>query len=136
MKKLITGICLVLTIVTLSLCFMGCSEPQKYQLDGDYLVITIDAQTYSKGDTLKSYMQKLKQNEQLEFVMQDGMVLSINGKRAGQNQFWALYHDDSDYSDNSYWCEYKEKVYNTSIVGAGQLPVKVGCTYVWNLQTF
>ncbi len=136
MKKLIKSICLILTLVTLSVSFFGCSEPQKMQLDGDYLVITIDSETFKSGDTLKSYMERLRQSERLDFVMSDGMVLSINGKKAEQNQFWALYHDDTEYSDNSFWCEYNGKVYDTSIVGAGDLPVKVGCTYVWNLQTF
>ena len=52
-----------------------------------------------------------------------------------QGTYWMLYTDDSENS-NTAWgqIEYDGKIYGSAALGAGELVIKDGLTYIWYYQ--
>lgn len=88
---------------------------------------------------LIDYMNLLKENGELSFEVQSGMVSAINGveNAADFSSCWMLYTSDADFS-NSAWgtVEYDGNEYGSAIVGAEALTIKPGCLYIWVFMSF
>ncbi len=136
MKKLLT-ISLSILMLICSISLFACSKPSTVTIDGDYVVITVNTENVSKGASLKDYMDYLQSNNEINYTMNNGMIISINNKKGNSNQYWMLYTNDTENS-NSAWgsCEYQGNIYNSASLGAEQLIVKNGCIYIWYLQSF
>ena len=134
MKKLFVSV-LALLSLSLGVFAFGCKKPVK--LDGDYVVIT--AQSVEDCDTLLAYMEKLQRDGKLSFTVTNGMVTAIDGKAndADYNPCWMLYTSDAE-NANGAWgtVEYDGKQYGSATLGAGELPVKENCVYIWWYQSF
>ncbi len=134
MKKLISLLCAFALLV---FCFGGCKNEKAVVIDGDYVVITVEIENIDEGGTLKEYMDYLQAKGELRYEMQEGMIISINGKKGSSNEYWILYTSDRENAENSWGtCVYKDTTYDSAKVGADTLVVKDGCTYIWHLQTF
>lgn len=132
MKKFTT--ILATLMLLLSLALVGCKKaPIIVKESDDYVVIT--ATSVEENTTLAEYMQ---QSNSDMFVIENGMVVSINGLSNAQDwsACWMLYTDDEALSDTAYSIEYKGKIYGSSLYGAESLTVKSGKTYIWIYQTF
>ncbi len=136
MKKLCKILTLILALIFLFSLTACKKEPVK--VDGDSVIITARSSEYDiEGKTLYEFMQIISEDEKLEFTLSNGMVSSINGKDNGTNSFWMLYTDDEENS-NTAWgtVEYEGKIYASAALGATELLVKDGATYIWIYQTF
>ena len=132
MKKFTT--ILATLMLLLSLALVGCKKaPIIVKESDDYVVIT--ATSVEENTTLAEYMQ---QSNSDMFVIENGMVVSINGLSNAQDwsACWMLYTDDADVSDTAYSIEYTGKIYGSALYGAESLTVKSGKTYIWIYQTF
>lgn len=136
MKKLFKTVC----AAVLALCcfaLIACGKQPAVVVDGDYVVITVKAENVESGATLKEYMDYLQANDELTYAISDGMVVSINGKKANGNQYWMLYTNDEENSNEAWGtCIYQDVTYHSAAYGAETLVVKDGCVYIWYLQTF
>ncbi len=134
MKKIATVIFVILLISSVFVLF-ACNK--SVVDDGDYIVITVETTKVKEGATLKDYMDYLSSKEIISYEMENGMVISINGKSGNSNQYWMLYTDDTGNSNDAWGTvEYEEKTYASASLGAEQLIVKDGAKYIWKLQTF
>lgn len=135
MKKNVTKLLCLLFVVVLVLSVVGCTK--HVVIDGDYVVITVDADKVEQNSNLKAYMDYLVQEGQLEYEISDGMIVSIDGKTGGTNQYWMLYTSDTANANDDWGtCEYDGRTYGSATLGAEELVVKDGCVYIWYLQTF
>lgn len=132
MKKLV---CLLLTILTAVCILSACARSELIVINesDDFVVITCEKN--KDGLTLAECMQE----NGGEFVIENGMVISINGleNASDWSKVWMLYTDDEELS-NTAWgtVEYNGKVYASAIYGAESLIVKKGCTYIWLYKSF
>ena len=138
MKKLTKLLALFLVLVS-TFVFTACQDNGQGDFepsDAD-VVITISADYDVSGKTLKDYMDVLVANGELRYELSDGMMTSINETSNGLKSFWMLYTDDAENS-NTAWGTYElnDKTYASAALGAGELQLKNGCTYVWTYQTF
>ena len=135
MKKNVTKLLCLLFVVVLVLSVVGCTK--HVVIDGDYVIITVDADKVEQNSNLKAYMDYLVQEGQLEYEISDGMIVSIDGKTGGTNQYWMLYTSDTANANDTWGtCEYDGRTYGSATLGAEELVVKDGCVYIWYLQTF
>ena len=92
-----------------------------------------------KDASLITYMEQLKEKGELEFVIENGMITSVNGieNAADYSSCWMLYTSDAD-NANAAWgiVEYDGAEYGSAILGANELIVKPGCLYIWVYITF
>ena len=105
-------------------------------VDGDYVILT--AAESEDCANLLDYMNKINGSESLKsFEISNGMITTINGKKASGNVYWMLFTDDAEYS-NEQWgsIEVGGVIYYSATLGAESLPVKAGATYVWYAQEF
>lgn len=105
-------------------------------VDGDYVILT--AAESEDCANLLDYMNKINGSESLKsFEISNGMITTINGKKASGNVYWMLFTDDAEYS-NEQWgsIEVGGVTYYSATLGAESLPVKAGSTYVWYAQEF
>ena len=137
LKRLITALLVVIT------CFfaISCVKPTVVKSDEDTIVITADSNYFAITDETKliDYMNKLKADGLLDFVIADGMITAIAGKEnpADFSSCWMLYTSDVEMS-NAEWgtIEYDGKTLGSAIVGADALAVVEGGIYVWSYQSF
>ena len=138
MKKFSKLIAFLLLVVT-AVCLVGCKP--KVQTFENSVVIKVDAKylTIDKDTVFLDYMNKLKEDGEMDFTIVDGMVTSINGTEnpADWSKCWMLYTDDEAFS-NSQWGEIvvDGKTYYSATLGAESLPIKDGKTYVWGFVSF
>lgn len=129
---------LMLVLFSVVVCFSACKNVDGYPAkDGDTVILTV-TQEYDGVTFLADYMEHLRGSEELSsYVIKDGMVVVINGLRATGNVYWMLYTDDAEYSNEAWGTvEVDGVTYYSATLGAEELPVKVGCTYVWYAQAF
>mgnify|MGYP000059773290 CR=1 FL=1 len=143
MKKVFSLFVGVLVIVVGLFSFVGCSpkEPLVIKESDTYIVINVSNEQMDITDTttLVDYMNSLKDDGQLTFEINNGMVSSVNGidNPADWSSCWMLYTSDSD-SSNTAWgtIEYNGNVYGSAVLGAESLIIKDGCMYIWVFQSF
>lgn len=142
MQKILS-LMLVLVILSCTLMLSGCQKPEPLVIkDSDtYIVIktTAEAMEGATDMTLMDYMTKLKEKGELEFVIRDGMITSINGidNPADYSSCWMLYTSDGD-NANASWgtVEYEGKEYGSAISGAETLKIKADQLYIWVYKSF
>ena len=138
MKKFSKLIAFLLLVIT-AVCLVSCKP--KVQTFENSVVIKVDAKylTIDKDTVFLDYMNKLKEDGEIDFSIADGMVTSINGTEnpADWSKCWMLYTDDEAFS-NSQWGEIvvDGKTYYSATRGAESLPIKDGKTYVWGFVSF
>ena len=143
MKKVFSLFVGVLVIVVGLFSFVGCSskEPLVIKESDTYIVINVSNEQMDIADTttLVDYMNSLKDDGQLTFGINNGMVSSVNGidNPADWSSCWMLYTSDTD-NANSAWgtIEYNGNVYGSAVLGAESLIIKDGCMYIWVFQSF
>ena len=120
----------------------GCrSEPLVIKDSDTYIVIktTQEAIGDNADMVLIDYMETLKQKGELEFTVENGMILSINGidNPADYSSCWMLYTSDAENS-NAAWgtVEYEGKEYGSAVCGAEALKIKPDQLYIWVFKSF
>lgn len=142
MKKLFNAI-ITITLSVIVFSFFGCSskEPLVIKESDTYIVITVsnEQMDITNTTTLVDYMNSLKDDGQLTFEINNGMVSSVNGidNPSDWSSCWMIYTNDTD-NANSAWgtIEYNGNIYGSAILGAESLIVKDGCIYIWVFQAF
>lgn len=112
-----------------------------YIVSDTYIVIKTTAASL-EGQTdmlLIDFMGKLKEKDQLEFEIADGMITSINGiaNPTDWSSCWMLYTSDAE-NANAAWgtVEYEGKEYGSAISGAEALKIKADQLYIWVFKSF
>ncbi len=121
----------------LLLSFVGCGkeEPKIPNESEPCVVIKAETSDITPATTLKLYMDSMVASGKLAYTMESGMVTSVNGIKAEAGIYWMLYTDDAEYAVNAWGTlEYEGVVYGSASVGATELIVKQGATYIWCLQ--
>ena len=142
MKKIIT----IITTILFSMAFLalaGCinKEPLVIKQSDTYIIIKAsnEQMDITNNITLVDYMNSLKDNDKLNFEIENGMVCSINGieNPADWSSCWMLYTSDTE-NANPAWgtIEYQGNIYGSAMLGAELLNIKDGCIYIWVFQSF
>ena len=141
MKKTTKLVSLLLAAVLL-LSLTACrNEPLVIKDSDTYIVVktTQEAIGDNADMVLIDYMETLKQKGELEFTVENGMILSINGidNPADYSSCWMLYTSDAE-NANAAWgtVEYEGKEYGSAVCGAETLKVKADQLYIWVFQSF
>ena len=127
-----------------ALCF-SCCAPEKtdgtcvasVEKEDGFVAITV---TELEGEAaLSDVMEQLRADGEISFVFDaTGMLTELEGVQnaADWSACWMLYLNDAELADQSYTKEWRGFVYGSAPVGATQLPVTEGCTYLWSYDTF
>ncbi len=142
MKKFFNTI-IAIALLVIVFSFFGCSpkEPLVIKESDTYIVITVsnEQMDITNTTTLVDYMNSLKDDGQLTFEINNGMVSSVNGidNPSDWSSCWMIYTSDTN-NANSAWgtIEYNGNIYGSAILGAESLIVKDGCIYIWVFQAF
>ena len=134
----------VATVLMACVCaFAGClaKKPQVIKESDTYIVINVSEEQMeiTAETTLVAYMGALKENGELSFEMQNGMVVSVNGieNPADWSSCWMLYTNDTEMG-NAEWgtYQYGGQTYFSAILGADTLTIIDGANYLWVYLTF
>ena len=123
----------------LASCFAGKSDVKAtVTKEGTTVVIRItDAENNS---TLLHAMEYLRGEGELSFAVDaSGMVTSVEGveNAADWSACWMLYTSDAEMANGEWGTVTVDGVeYGSAILGASQLLVSVGETYIWSYQSF
>ena len=130
MKKLVSVLAATLLAVCILLCACSVKQITVLQESDNFVVLIFDSGF--NGKTLSEAMENAKQNEQIDYTVEKGMVTTINGITNANNKHWMLYTDDEDFA-NTAWGEitYQDKTYGSATKGISDLIVKDGKTYIW-----
>ena len=123
----------LLTLVISALTLASCTQEPLVIYDSETTIV-IRCEETDGEKVLIDYMNELQANGKLEFVVEDGMITSINGieNPADFSSCWMLYTSDAD-NANAAWGTvlYKDVEYGSAILGAESLKMKEGCIYIW-----
>lgn len=132
----------ILLAVLLLLSMTACRKEPTVIKDSDTCIVikvTEEAVAGNADMVLIDYMETLKQKGELEFTVENGMILSINGidNPADYSSCWMLYTSDAE-NANTAWgtVEYDGKEYGSAVSGAEVLKIKPGQLYIWVFQSF
>ena len=135
MKKTVA---LVVCAILACALFCGCGVKTKVLKETDEFIV-INPSADFVGKTLDECMKDLKERGELDYEIENDMVVSINNKDnpADYSYCWMLYTDDAENS-NSAWgtIEYNEKTYSSASLGATALTIAEGCAYIWVYTAF
>ena len=137
MKKLLSFALTLMVMLTATL-FTACKkEPLVVKESDTYVVINVENVT--ENQTLAGYMSSLTEYQDM-FIIEDGMVISINGLSNSYqtNSYWMIYTNDysEDISSSAWTIEYNGTIFNSASWGAESLVVKNGYSYIFIYQTF
>ena len=126
MKKIVA----LLLCVALACAFLfGCGAEGKK--------VVLSPQSEFVGQTLSEFMENEKEQGCLDFAIENGMVVSLDGVKNTTNTFWMLYTDDAGNSNNAWGTiEYNGKTYASATLGATELVIAKDCTYIWVFTKF
>ena len=129
MKKLVA-----LLLVTFCAIFAFGCNPSNPPADVKF---TVEISNVESGATVLDYMNYLQAEGEFTFVIESGMVISMNGISGASNQYWMLYTDDENNS-NATWGTITANgvTYASASLGCESLPAVDGATYIWRLMTF
>ncbi|MBE5747384.1 MAG: DUF4430 domain-containing protein [Clostridiales bacterium] len=88
---------------------------------------------------LLNVMEDLQKKGELTFVVESGMVTSINGvaNDADFDPCWMIYTSDSEMASTAWGSvEYNGQTFGSAVVGAEALTVIQGGIYIWVYQGF
>ena len=140
-NKKILSVLLAVLMLSVSLLLTGCKKEPLVIKDSDtYIVIkTTEEAMKGKEDMLLVDYMELMREEGLEFEVNDGMIVSINGieNPADYSSCWMLYTSDGENSNASWGTvEYEGKEYGSAISGAETLKIKANEIYIWVFKSF
>ncbi len=142
MKKTLSNICLIFitAVIILSVCSCQSKEASFTVIKetDTYIVISIPEEQ-AKDMLLIDYMQSLKDEGSLDFVVTNGMITSINNieNAADFSSCWMLYTSDKDNSSTAWGSvEYNDIECGSSVLGAESLKVCPGELYIWVYKSF
>ncbi|MBO5324525.1 MAG: hypothetical protein J6A88_10615 [Oscillospiraceae bacterium] len=148
LSRKILSCLLAMLILASTMLLAGCqndplvnNKPLVIKDSDTYIVIkTTQEAIGGKEDMLLiEYMQMLKEDGQLEFEVENGMITSINGieNPADFSSCWMLYTSDETLS-NAGWgvVEYEGKQYGSAVSGAETLQIKADQLYIWVYKSF
>ena len=129
-RKLISFVSLLTTVLLSVFCFVACGDSV------EPVAITV-SQAVEEDTTLLEVMQEKKTTGELDFQIENGMIVQIGTTKNTTNSFWMLYTTDAE-NANAQWgtFEWNGETLGSAIVGADTLVVKQGETYVWVYTTF
>ena len=129
--KKASALTLLLVLLIGTLALPSCKKEPLVIYDSDTTIV-IKCEGGDGNTTLIEYMDKLKEEEELEFTVENGMIKSINGIQNAAPSYWMLYTSDSEMS-NSMWGTviYDGVEYGSATLGAESLNIKEGCLYIW-----
>ena len=82
-------------------------------------------------------MQSEKEQNKLDFAIEDSMVVSIDGIKNTTNTYWMLYTDDAENANDAWGTiEHDGKTYASATLGAESLVIAKDCTYIWVYTKF
>lgn len=129
---------LALTALVGVLTLTACGNEPLVIKDSDTCIV-IRVPENAEEMLLIDYMETLREQDELTFTVQNGMISSINGidNPADFSSCWMLYTSDAELS-NAAWgtVEYDGVEYGSAVVGAEALPVKPGELYIWVFKSF
>lgn len=146
-KKILATLLAVLMLATTAF-LSGCNgeplvktEPLVIKDSDTYIVIktTQEAMGDKTEMLLIEYMEILKEKDELEFRVENGMITSINGidNPADYSSCWMLYTSDESLSNASWGTvEYEGKEYGSAVSGAETLTIKPDQLYIWVYKSF
>ncbi len=137
-RQFVHMLCLV-CLVSVSICLFAACESEHIVAESERSFgYTIEEKYWQEGMTLLSYMDIVNNalgEQKKEYIFRDGMLVSVDGVEGASNEYWMLYTDDPTYSNDAWGKLLKDgKYYYSAICGAEELPVKLGCSYIWCLQ--
>ncbi len=132
---------LFFSAICLFACGKGGGETKATLVEETENIVAIRVDEVEKDTTSYVYnaMTYLEEKGELSFVIDEGMVISINGKENdGWNAGWILYASDiaEGYVYTDYPYEYNGQALYSCAFGAERMPVKAGCLYVWVYTVF
>ena len=133
---------LVIATVFLMVSLTSCKKEVLVIKDSDEFIVIKATEKSIEGKNdmmLIDYMQMLKDNGDFEYIIDNGMITSINGieNAADYSKCWMLYTSDNENSAAMYGTvEYEGVEYASAMLGAEALQVKAGEVYIWVLVTF
>ena len=132
MKKYCKILCVILAIIACCLSLSACVFSDEND-GGISMVVLASATPSSDNQTLLEYMDQCE----IDFTIESGMITAVQGKSNTTNSFWMLYTSDAENSNEAWGTyDYEGTTLGSATLGAGELIVKAGCTYVWVYQTF
>ena len=140
-RKILSCLLAVLVFASAMVLTACKSEPLVIKDSDTYIVIktTQEAMGNKTDMLLIEYMEKLKENGELEFRVENGMITSINGidNPADYSSCWMLYTSDAE-NANASWgtVEYEGKQYGSAVSGAETLKIKADQLYIWVYKSF
>ena len=138
MKKFLS-LALILMVMLTATLISACKKEPLVIKDSDTFVI-INVETDKTDLTLAGYMESLTEYKDM-FVIENGMVVSINGieNASDWSACWMIYTNDySEDVSNAAWGTiiYNNETFNSAAYGAESLVVKNGYSYVFVYQSF
>ena len=131
--------------LALSLCVMlacamlfGCGGKNTVLKETDEFIVLVPTEDYA-GKKLSEFMDYAKEQGELDYKLENGMVTSVNGidNPADYSYCWMLYTDDAENSNDAWGTiQYKEKTYASATLGASALVIAKDCTYIWVYTKF
>ena len=132
MKKYCKILCVILSIIACSISLSACVFSDEND-GGISTVVLASATPSSDNQTLLEYMEQCE----IDFTIESGMITAIKGKSNTTNSFWMLYTSDAENANEAWGTyDYEGTTLGSAVLGASELIVKAGCTYVWVYQTF
>ncbi|MBQ2769296.1 MAG: hypothetical protein IJF44_04930 [Clostridia bacterium] len=129
----------VLFTLVAAFCFASCGEEAKaVETEIQPVIIKVEDVVTSQT-TLLDVMEEMQKSGEISFAVADGMVVEINGVKndADYDPCWMLYTSDTENSSTAWGSyEYGGETLGSANYGAGELPIKSGCVYVWVYQSF
>ena len=126
-------LCALLTLIISALTLASCTQEPLVIYDSETTIV-IRCEETDGEKVLIDYMNELQAEGKLEFVVEDGMITSINGieNPADYSSCWMLYTSDAD-NANSAWGTvlYEDVEYGSAILGAESLKIKADNIYIW-----
>jgi len=143
MQRKIISFFTFLLVLALSIGFVGCKETREstsiVRTEKQENLFAIYFEEAGEGEKLIDVMKSLKKKGELTYVLENGMLMEMNGKAnaADFSACWMLYTTDEELS-NSAWgtVEYDGKTLGSAMFGANDMPVVTGETYVWVYQIY
>ena len=134
-RRFVSLFTLCILLFATAFSFAACGEKKENVED---VVIRIE-EPVVEGTTLLDIMEDLQTEGKLTFTVSDGMITEINGVKntVTYNPCWMLYTSDANNSNTAWGTyDYEGVTLGSATVGAGELMVSEGETYVWTYQSF
>lgn len=118
-----------------AMCLLPLSGCKKEEKIAPYVIV---ATAEEDGKTLEEVMTARKnKGEGKPFTFENGMLVKLDGRKNGNRHYWMLFTSDAQ-SSNCMWGTYRlgDQTLGSATVGATELIVKVGETYLWSYEKF